>query len=267
MDPFGLLKKDHEVVSKLFKRIESASGNAKLKVFKELKSELDLHAHIEETILYPALEKAIETRDLTLEAYEEHKVVKDFLSELNAAKAVSDEWKAKLTVLRENVEHHVDEEENELFGKAKKVLSDEKAETLGDRMQAEKVRRGARVQTPDAKTAKPGLLRTIVNALGIGAPTPKSSKALSKKKAATTKPAKKGAAVKPASSKSIKTPVTVAGKKSAPGRRTAAVGKTTAAGGAKARSVSSQKSAGKKPVARKPPAARKKAAAKKGKRG
>src|SRR5688572_9116825 len=123
MNPYELLKKDHEKVSDLFERIESASGEAKLAAFKKLKAELDVHALIEETILYPALKKAAETRDITLEAYEEHKVVKDLLAELAAAKP-SDKWDAKLTVLKENVEHHVDEEEGDLFNKAKDVLSD-----------------------------------------------------------------------------------------------------------------------------------------------
>src|SRR5439155_27294078 len=102
MDPFELLKKDHEAVSELFKRIESASGKAKLGVFQQIKTELDLHTHIEETIFYPALEQANETRGLTLEAYEEYKLVKSLPGELDAAKGASDEWDAKLTVLREN---------------------------------------------------------------------------------------------------------------------------------------------------------------------
>jgi hemerythrin HHE cation binding domain-containing protein len=163
MDPFKLLKEDHEKVSELFKRIESASGQAKLKLFKELKSELDLHAHIEETIFYPPLEKARESHDITLEAYEEHKVVKNLLAQLAGAKKPSDEWGAKLTVLRENVEHHVDEEEGELFDKASDVLTGEQAEALGDQMAAEKKRQGKPVP-PE----KPGLLKTIVTALGIG---------------------------------------------------------------------------------------------------
>ena len=128
MDPFKLLKKDHETVSELFKKIEATAGKAKLRIFKQLKSELDLHAHIEETILYPALEKPKATRDLTLEAYEEHKVIKDLLSELAGAKSPSDEWQAKLTVLQENVEHHVKEEENDLFDKANDVLTSDEAE-------------------------------------------------------------------------------------------------------------------------------------------
>ena len=193
MDPFELLKKDHKTVSELFERIEAATGKAKLGVFQQIKDELELHTHIEEVIFYPALEKANETRDLTLEAYEEHKVVKDLLGELDSAKAVSDEWKARLTVLRENVEHHVDEEENELFDKAKDVLTDDEAETLGDRMQAEKVKRGGAVAQP---TAAPGLLRKIASALGVGTSSRKPSKVTSGRKSAPKKAAKKTGAKK-----------------------------------------------------------------------
>jgi hemerythrin superfamily protein len=62
MDPFELLKKDHETVSKLFDRIEAASGKAKLNLFRQIESELEVHTHIEETIFYPAIEQAKETR-------------------------------------------------------------------------------------------------------------------------------------------------------------------------------------------------------------
>jgi hypothetical protein len=68
-------------VAELFDRLEAASGKRKIDLFKQIKSELDVHAHIEETIFYPALEKPRETHDLTLEAYEEHKVVKGLLAE------------------------------------------------------------------------------------------------------------------------------------------------------------------------------------------
>ena len=162
MDPFELLKKDHETASKLFERIESASGRVKMVRFRKLKAELDLHSHIEETIFYPALKNAEESRDITLEGYEEHKVIKSLLSELDRAKKPSDEWTAKFTVLKESVEHHVAEEEGELFSKAKDVLTDEQAEALGDKMAAEKTKQGGTV-SPEVK--KPGLVKTVVNAL------------------------------------------------------------------------------------------------------
>ena len=97
MDAFELLKQDHKKVSKLFSEIESASGQTKSQLFDQLKAELDLHAHIEETVLYPALENTEEAREITLEAYEEHNVVKDLLGELANAGAPNDEWDAKLT--------------------------------------------------------------------------------------------------------------------------------------------------------------------------
>src|SRR6185295_4779384 len=135
MDAFELLKADHKKVAKLFDELEAATGKAKLGVFNQIKNELELHTHVEEKFLYPALEKPEETHDLTLEAYEEHNVVKTLLQELSSAKSADDEWQAKAKVLRENVEHHVEEEEGELFDKADKVLSDEEIEELGRRME------------------------------------------------------------------------------------------------------------------------------------
>ena len=132
MDAFELLKADHKKVAQLFDRLDSANGKAKLDVFRQIKSELELHTHIEEKFFYPALEKPEETHDLTLEAYEEHKVVKTLLAELSGAKTADDEWQAKAKVLRENVEHHVEEEENELFDKADDALSDEEIDDLGN---------------------------------------------------------------------------------------------------------------------------------------
>ena len=141
MDAFTLLKADHQKVAQLFQRLEAASGKQKLTVFEQIKAELDLHAHIEEKIFYPALEKPAETHDLTLEAYEEHAMVKKLLRELSGARTADDEWQAQAKVLQENVEHHVDEEENELFNKADDALSEEEIEELGQRMEAEKARR------------------------------------------------------------------------------------------------------------------------------
>src|SRR4030095_9598574 len=131
MDAFELLKADHKKVNGLFDELEAAAGKAKLSVFEQIKNELDLHTHVEEKIFYPALEKREETHDLTLEAYEEHKMVKTLLAELSGARTADDEWQAKVKVLRENVEHHVDEEENELFDKGEDALSDEEIEAVG----------------------------------------------------------------------------------------------------------------------------------------
>ena len=152
MDAFNLLKADHRKVAELFDQLESSNGKAKLKVFEQIKTELELHTHIEEKIFYPALEKPRETHDLTLEAYEEHDVVKKLLRQLSRAKSADDEWDAQAKVLRENVEHHVEEEENELFEKAESALGEEKIEALGEEMAAEKERKQGRTATKSSRT-------------------------------------------------------------------------------------------------------------------
>ena len=154
MDPFKLLEADHRNVEKLFTQLESAQGAAKLRVFEQIRTELELHTHIEEKIFYPALEKPEETHDLTLEAYEEHAVVKTLLKELGRAKTATDEWEAQAKVLKENVEHHVEEEENELFQKAEDALNQEDLEALGERMQAEKARKQSGAASKGSKASK-----------------------------------------------------------------------------------------------------------------
>ena len=141
MDAIELLKKDHEKVSGIFEKLEPTTERAtktREELFTQLKQELDVHARIEETIFYPAILEAAETRDITLEAFEEHKVVKQLLAELEATSKNEEEWTAKLKVLKENVEHHVEEEEGEMFKNARKVLSREQVEELGTRMEAAK---------------------------------------------------------------------------------------------------------------------------------
>ena len=141
MNPFTLLKADHKKVAGILEKIDETTERAiktREELFTQLKTELDIHTRIEETIFYPALEEADETHDITLEAYEEHKVVKTLLNELEALGKDKEEWTAKFTVLKENIEHHVEEEEGEMFTKARKVLGEEGAETLGTRMEKAK---------------------------------------------------------------------------------------------------------------------------------
>ena len=138
MNPFALLKADHEKVAAMLETIEDTTERAvkgRDELFARLKMELDLHAMIEEEIFYPALEDTEEAREITLEAYEEHRVVKQLLAELEAEPKDTEEWTAKFTVLKENVEHHVEEEEGELFKKARQALSEEEIETLGEQLQ------------------------------------------------------------------------------------------------------------------------------------
>ena len=141
MNAFELLKKDHEKVSGIFEKLDATTERGvktREELFTQLKQELEIHAQIEEQIFDPAIKEAQETHDITLEAYEEHAVVKRLLAELDELPKDDETWGAKLTVLKENVEHHVEEEEDEMFPSVKKVLSSAQIEALGERMQAAK---------------------------------------------------------------------------------------------------------------------------------
>lgn len=146
MNVFDLLKEDHKEVAKILTKIEETSEQAtktREKLFLDLKKELDLHAYVEETYFYPALKDVNETKEITLEAYEEHRVVKILLEELEDLDKDAEEWGAKFKVLKENVEHHVEEEEGELFKKAQKVLTAEQAEAIGADIATEKAKQKA----------------------------------------------------------------------------------------------------------------------------
>ena len=141
MNAFQLLKEDHQKVSDIFKKLEETTERAektRTELFARLKQELDVHAHIEEKIFYPVLRREAETREITLEGFEEHKVVKRLLTELEANDPTSEQWTAKLKVLKENVEHHVEEEEGEMFKSAREVLSAQQLQELGAQMEEEK---------------------------------------------------------------------------------------------------------------------------------
>lgn len=192
MDAFSLLKADHRKVEELFEQLEAADGKSKLQVFAQIKMELDLHTHIEEKIFYPAIEKPKPTHDLTLEAYEEHDVVKKLLRELSRAKTASEEWEAKAKVLQENVEHHVEEEENELFPKAADVLGEDNVEALGVRMETEKERQMSRGASKKSSGAakKSGAKKSAA-----------ANKSASKTKAASTAAKRAGGTKKASKSK------------------------------------------------------------------
>ena len=143
MDAITLLKADHEKVSGIFAKLDETTERAaktREELFTQLKQELDVHAHIEETIFYPVLKQEAETREVTMEGFEEHHVIKTLLKELEGQSVETEQWTAKLKVLKENVEHHVEEEEGEMFKGAREVLSKEQIEDLGARMGAEKKR-------------------------------------------------------------------------------------------------------------------------------
>jgi len=132
MDPFKLLEKDHETVKKLFQQFEKARAESRQQdLFDRIKAELERHTRIEEQVLYPALKQHRAAEDLVNESYQEHHVVDLLIGEISALSPDDEAFEAKVTVLQENVEHHIEEEESELFKQAKKLLSKAQIEELG----------------------------------------------------------------------------------------------------------------------------------------
>jgi iron-sulfur cluster repair protein YtfE (RIC family) len=139
MDGLNLLKEDHKKVTELFKKVEATDEEAKHQLlFEKIKTELETHTFIEEKVLYPMLEQYEALKDLVLEAYEEHKQVKTLIREIEKLAEGSERFDAKLKVMGENVEHHVDEEENQMFPKVRKVLGNQQLERLGKDLEAAK---------------------------------------------------------------------------------------------------------------------------------
>jgi len=132
-DAIALLKEDHRTVEKLFKDFESAKGEGrKEKLARQICLELTVHTKIEEEIFYPACEGKIE-EDMLKEAKVEHDSAKLLIAEIEAGSGQSDDYfDAKVQVLSEQIEHHVEEEEGELFKEVRKVDIDLKA--LGEQL-------------------------------------------------------------------------------------------------------------------------------------
>ena len=140
MNALTLLKADHKTVETLFKEFEKlgekGSSTKKKQVVQKIIKELAVHASIEEQIFYPAVRKAVKkAEDDVLEALEEHHIVKWVLSELDGMDPDEERFDAKVTVLMENVRHHVKEEEQELFPEVKKKMSAAQLTELGAMME------------------------------------------------------------------------------------------------------------------------------------
>jgi hemerythrin superfamily protein len=143
MDAIELLTADHREVETYFRDFESAGPRAhvtKAKLVDAMISALSVHAVIEELIFYPAARRAAtDSTGLVLESLEEHHIVKWVLSELTGMKPTDERFDAKVTVLIENVRHHVEEEESELFPKVRSALTKADLDGLGEQLVAAKL--------------------------------------------------------------------------------------------------------------------------------
>lgn len=113
-----MLKEDHTKVKGLFEKFETAKGREQGDIAKTAIQELEIHAELEEKLIYPAIREAIEESDLMNEAVEEHHLVHVLIAELKKLKPNDERFKAKFCVLGELVKHHIEEEEDEMLPKA-----------------------------------------------------------------------------------------------------------------------------------------------------
>jgi iron-sulfur cluster repair protein YtfE (RIC family) len=139
----ALLKTDHATVKKMFEKegkLTTKDSGKKGSLFSQIKAALEVHAAIEEEIFYPAVKKARSehVKDEVREAYEEHKQIKSLLAQVSSITPADETYDMKIKVLKEDVEHHVKEEEGEMFPDAKRFLGESRLVELGAQLQARK---------------------------------------------------------------------------------------------------------------------------------
>jgi hypothetical protein len=137
-DLFQILKQDHQEVSDLIEHLLEVDEDEREGLFFRLNEELSTHMSLEEKHFYDALEDAEETADLIIDARDEHDDIKQLLRDLEEEDIESEEWLSKLEELQEAKEHHVSEEEGELFTQARRVLSPDQLAEIAGKMMAEK---------------------------------------------------------------------------------------------------------------------------------
>jgi hemerythrin-like domain-containing protein len=138
MDIYQILKQEHDEVQDMLDQQIEGKKSGKAQDLKEIQQQLSIHLSGEEKLLYPLLTKSEESKENAFEAFEEHHIAKVTLNELMKMSPGDERWLAKLKVLKELIDHHVEEEERNLFKVAKKVISNEQAKEIGQKYQQEK---------------------------------------------------------------------------------------------------------------------------------
>ena len=153
MDAITLLKTDHDKVKKLLNELETTTERGvktRSELFATIKGELTVHEAIEEEIFYPELKAHPKAKDVVLEGFQEHHVVDLLMGELESLDVSDEAWGAKAIVMKENIEHHIEEEEGDMFKKARQVFDRQELEDLGERMAERKTTAGRELGIPVA---------------------------------------------------------------------------------------------------------------------
>ena len=144
----GRPRQGQEAPRRSSRRRPSAAIKTRTELFATIKGELTVHEIIEEEIFYPALKDHPKAKDIVLEGYEEHHVVDLLMSELEALAVDDESWGAKAKVMKENIEHHIEEEEGEMFKQARSVFDRRSSTELGERMAARKAQAQKELNIP-----------------------------------------------------------------------------------------------------------------------
>jgi len=162
MNATDLLKEDHDRVKAMFDEFRDLAPEdrrGKQRLFRRIAAALEVHAEVEERIFYPAVRSihSEDAQEITLEAFEEHKIAKTLIGQIESLPKADPRKDAKMKVLMESVEHHIEEEEDEMFAEAND-LGDDKLDELGERLQTLKDdlmrERGMRAEAPEEVEAE-----------------------------------------------------------------------------------------------------------------
>ena len=137
MNAIDLLEEDHRKVKKMLAEGEQTTERAEVTrsdLYATLRRDMEAHERIEEEIFYPALKRHPKAKDIVLEGFEEHHVVDEIMGELGETEVTDETWAAKFKVMKESIEHHIEEDEGEMFPKARQVFDEDELEALGNRM-------------------------------------------------------------------------------------------------------------------------------------
>jgi hemerythrin-like domain-containing protein len=139
MDIYQIIKQDHRKVLDAISKLEDSTErvrSSRQQQLSAIRDDLLPHMHAEENLFYPLLLDKGNDRQKVLEAFEEHRVARSVMQDLESTSADDERWSAKLSVLKELLTHHIQEEEGGLFTMAKKIIDDRQAQEMGDRFQS-----------------------------------------------------------------------------------------------------------------------------------
>jgi iron-sulfur cluster repair protein YtfE (RIC family) len=181
-DAPAFLKQQHEEVSALFKEFESSKS---IRVFDTIQQKLAIHTAIEEEIFYPAVKRARaeQTGEEVAEALEEHYQIKLVIRDIDDTRPSGDSLAGKMKCLKEDVEHHVSDEENEMFPDARKYLGEERLEALGNELRkrfSELEKRGVKSPPRSVKASTKGATRSAKQPARKAPPRPAAKRATSR---------------------------------------------------------------------------------------